>query len=284
MYPVAPVTMTSREFPRMPAICQSAASRQPGKSPARIRLALRDLPLHGWFINDSAHMNITWFGHSAFRLDFDGRAVLIDPFFTGNPAFAGDPLEAAAGVSHILLTHGHGDHVGDTVAIAEKTGAKVVANFELCMWLAAQGVGNIDPMNLGGTTAQDGFTVSLVRADHSSSDQNIPLGNPGGVIVKAPGQPVVYHMGDTAIFGDMALIHELHQPDIAMVPIGDRFTMSPRAAALAVRRYFKLKAVIPCHYGSFPIIEATADAFVEEMKGHSTRVIVPAKGRAVTVA
>ncbi len=90
-------------------------------------------------------MKITWFGHSAFRLDFDGHAVLIDPFFTGNPAFTGDAEKAAQGVSHILLTHGHSDHVGDTVAIARKTGAKVVANFEICMWLAGQGVGNSIP-------------------------------------------------------------------------------------------------------------------------------------------
>jgi len=223
-------------------------------------------------------MNITWFGHSAFRLDFDGHAVLIDPFFTGNPAFSGDAQKASQGVSHILLTHGHSDHVGDTLAIATQTGAKVVANYEICMWLAAQGVDNIDPMNLGGTITQDGFSVSLVRAEHSSSDQNIPLGNPGGVIVTAPGHPVIYHMGDTDIFSDMALIDELYHPEIAMVPIGDRFTMNPRTAALAVQRYFHLTAAIPCHYGSFPIIEPTADAFITAMGNHSTRVILPEKG------
>jgi len=228
-------------------------------------------------------MKITWFGHSAFRLDFAGRAVLIDPFFTGNPAFTGESETAVKGVTHILLTHGHSDHVGDTVAIARETGAKVVANFEICMWLASQGAENIDPMNLGGTTRQDGFDVSMVRADHSSSDQNIPLGNPGGIIVTAPGEPTVYHMGDTDIFGDMALINELHQPEVALVPIGDRFTMSPRSAALAVRRYFKLKTVIPCHYGSFPIIEPDASGFVKAMEGHETRVIVPEKNVAVEV-
>lgn len=228
-------------------------------------------------------MKITWFGHSAFRLDFAGHAVLIDPFFTGNPAFTGDASVAVQGVSHILLTHGHSDHVGDTVAIARATGAKVVANYEICLWLASQGVENIDPMNLGGTIPQDGFTVSLVRADHSSSDQNIPLGNPGGIIVKPDAGPTVYHMGDTDIFSDMALINELHQPDIALVPIGDRFTMSPRTAALAVQRFFKLKTVIPCHYGSFPIIEPNADAFVKAMENHATRVMLPAKNVAVEV-
>jgi L-ascorbate metabolism protein UlaG (beta-lactamase superfamily) len=103
------------------------------------------------------------------------------------------------------------------------------------------------------------------------------------VIIKAGGEPTVYHMGDTDIFSDMALIAEIHEPKIAFVPIGDRFTMSPRTAALAVRRFFKLDAVVPCHYGSFPIIEANADKFVAEMQGSSTRVVIPDKGQALSV-
>jgi L-ascorbate metabolism protein UlaG (beta-lactamase superfamily) len=233
-------------------------------------------------------MRITWYGHSAFRLDFGGKAVLIDPFFTGNPGFGGDKEAAAKGISHILLTHGHADHVGDAVDIAKKTGAVIVTNYDLCMWLAAKGVEKFDPMNTGGTTEQGGFTVTMVRADHSSGDikdgMPIYLGNPCGIIVKAAGEPTVYHLGDTDIFSDMALISEIHAPLVAMVPIGDRFTMSPSSAAFAVKRFFKLDAVIPCHYGSFPIIAPTADAFVAEMKGHATKVIVPDKGKAVTVS
>jgi L-ascorbate metabolism protein UlaG (beta-lactamase superfamily) len=226
-------------------------------------------------------MKITWFGHSAFRLDFADKVVLLDPFFTGNPAFEGRREQAIEGVTHILVTHGHADHVGDTVEIAKATGTKVVTNFELCMYLAKQGVETFDPMNTGGTTDQGGFTATLVRADHSSGlvemDVNFPLGSANGFIVKAPGEPTVYHMGDTDIFGDMGLIAEIHQPDVAMVPIGDRFTMGAEVAALAVQRFFKLKAAVPCHYGSFPIIDKTADRFVAAMDGKGTQVVVPHK-------
>jgi L-ascorbate metabolism protein UlaG (beta-lactamase superfamily) len=162
-----------------------------------------------------------------------------------------------------------------------------VTNYDLCMYLASKGLKSFDPMNTGGTTDQGGFTVTLVRADHSATiTENgvvIPLGNPNGVIVKAPGEPTVYHMGDTDVFGDMALIAELHRPDVAMIPIGDRFTMGPETAAFAVKRFFKLAAAIPCHYGSFPIIEPTADRFVAAMEGSGTQVVVPQKGMAVRI-
>jgi L-ascorbate metabolism protein UlaG (beta-lactamase superfamily) len=228
-------------------------------------------------------MQITWYGHSAFRLDFAGPAVLIDPFFTGNPAFVSDKSQAIAGVGHILLTHGHLDHLGDTLDIAKTTGAVVSTNYDLGMWLVSKGLEKYNPMNTGGTVDLGGFTVTLVRAEHSSGavidGTTLYFGNPCGIVVKAPREPVVFHLGDTDIFSDMALIDEIHAPKIGMVPIGDRFTMGAATAALAVKRYFKFDAVIPCHYGSFPIIEPTADKFVAAMKGHGTKVIVPEKGK-----
>ncbi|WP_293866269.1 metal-dependent hydrolase [uncultured Alsobacter sp.] len=232
-------------------------------------------------------MQITWFGHSAFRLDFAGKAVLIDPFFTGNPAFSADRAAAIAGVTHILVTHGHGDHVGDTVAIAEETGATVVSNYDLLMWLASQGLKTFSPMNTGGTVDMGGFTVSMVRADHSAgmveAGVNFPLGSANGLIVKAPGEPTVYHMGDTDIFGDMALIAEIHAPKVGLVPIGDRFTMGAKTAALACRRFFTFDTVIPCHYATFGLLDASPDAFVAAMQGSGTKVVVPEKGKAFAV-
>ena len=232
-------------------------------------------------------MKITWFGHSAFRLDFADKVVLIDPFFTGNPAFDGDREKASAGATHVLVTHGHGDHVGDTLDIAAATGAKVVTNYELCMWLASKGLKTFDPMNTGGTVDQGGFTVTLVRADHSAgmveAGIGFPLGPANGIVVKAPGEPTVYHMGDTDIFGDMALIQELYAPDVIMIPIGDRFTMGPQTAALALKRYFKPRAAIPCHYGSFPVIETTADRFVAALDGSGIQAIVPQKHTGVRI-
>jgi L-ascorbate metabolism protein UlaG (beta-lactamase superfamily) len=232
-------------------------------------------------------MQITWYGHSAFRLDFGGTAVLIDPFFTGNPAFTADPREAMRDVKHVLLTHGHGDHVGDTADIAKSNDATVTGDYDLLMWLGKKGVQKLNPMNTGGTVDLADFSVSMVRADHSSGsnegDTSIYLGTPHGLIVKAKGEPTLWHLGDTDIFSDMALIAEIYDPKVAIVPIGDRFTMGAKTAAMAVKRFIKPDTAIPCHYGTFPIIDQNADKFVAEMQGQKTKVIVPEKGIPFTV-
>ncbi|QBK30446.1 metal-dependent hydrolase [Roseitalea porphyridii] len=235
-------------------------------------------------------MKITWYGHSAFRIDHGDARILIDPFLTGNPSWDGGWEGPADGVTHVLLTHGHDDHLGDSVDILKATGAMLVANFEICMYLVGQGVDDarINPGNHGGTVDCGGFATSFVRAEHSSSSQtdggqNVYLGNPGGLILAFEDAPSVYHMGDTAIFADMGLIDEFHRPQIGIVPIGDRFTMGAQAAALACRRYFNFDKVIPCHFGSFPIIDQTADAFVDAMEGESGTVLLPKIGEPVDV-
>ena len=233
-------------------------------------------------------MKLTWLGHAAFRIEITDAVILIDPFFTGNPKFPGDAAAAARGVTHIVLTHGHGDHVGDTVAIARDTGAKVIGDADLIGYLARQGVEKGDPMNSGGTVDEGPFQVSLTVAHHSSGsiDQNgvvHSLGNPHGVIIRAPGERTLYHAGDTDIFSDMALIDEIYAPKIGILPIGDRFTMGGKVAAMAARRFFHFETVIPGHYATFPLVDATADAFVAGMEGSGVEGVVPGVGETLTL-
>jgi L-ascorbate metabolism protein UlaG (beta-lactamase superfamily) len=182
------------------------------------------------------------------------------------------------------LTHGHGDHIGDTVAIAKEHGATVIANADLASWLGTQGVEKLEMGNTGGTQTHDSFSVTFVNALHSSAfltenGVSQALGNPNGLVFHFENDPTLYHMGDTDIFSDMALINELHQPEIGIVPVGDRFTMGGAVAALACQRYFNFKAVLPCHYGSFPMIDQTADKFIAGMADHpGTKVLADPAG------
>jgi len=231
-------------------------------------------------------MKLTWFGHSAFRIEFGAARTLIDPFLTGNPSFNGDVRAATEGCTHVLLTHGHNDHVGDALAICRERGAMAVACAEICDWLAGQGVAKVNPGNHGGTVDCGGFTVSFVNALHSSSwhsqdGQLVYLGNPLGLVVKAPGEPTLYHMGDTDVFGDMRLVAELHEPDVGIVPIGDRFTMGPRAAAIACERFFRFRSIVPCHYGTFPALTGTVEAFRAALSTDAEKLLVPERGVAV---
>jgi len=233
-------------------------------------------------------MKITWFGHSAFRIETGSSVLMIDPYLSGNPVFKGTVEEAAAGATHVALTHGHDDHVGDAAEICRTTGATLIAVYEICVYLAARGVEKYEPANTGGTIHTDDFDVTFVRADHSSSASgegggNVYLGNPCGLVITAREGRTVYHMGDTDIFAGMALIQELHQPDIGIVPIGDRFTMSPKRAALACRKFFDFKTILPCHYGTFPLLLPSADGFVEAMGELGNRVAVPDVGGSIEV-
>lgn len=233
-------------------------------------------------------MKITWYGHSAFRVEHGDAVILIDPFLSGNPSWDGSWEEPAKDITHLLLTHGHNDHVGDAVDILKASNAMLVANFEICMYLVGQGASgdHINPGNHGGTVDCGGFTTTFVNALHSSSfgmdgGGNVYLGNPNGLVLHFSDGRSVYHMGDTDIFGDMALIEELHHPEIAMVPVGDRFTMGGAVAALACKRYFKFKTAFPCHFGTFPIIDPDASKFVAGMDGSGTQVAQPAVGGSV---
>ena len=234
-------------------------------------------------------MKLTWYGQSAFRVDVKGASILIDPFLV-NPLWKGGWEGPAEGVTHVLLTHGHNDHFGNTVDILKKTDAQLVANFEICMYAVGQGVSGekINPGNTGGTVDCGGFTTTFVQALHSSSFNtgdggNVYLGNPLGLVLHFPEEKTLYHMGDTDIFSDMGLINELHEPKVGLVPIGDRFTMGGAVAALACRRFFKFETVIPCHYKTFGLLDQTPDKFIEGMEGSGTKVLVPAVGKAVEV-
>lgn len=233
-------------------------------------------------------MQLTWFGHSCFALITGGAHILIDPFLTGNATFEAlgrSVADVTSGVTHIALTHGHDDHVGDTLAIAEATGATVVASFELALYLNGKGAQKIEPINPGGEIDLGDAHIAMTNATHSCSTivdgTPIYLGATGGYVITPNDGPRVYHMGDTAVTADMAVVEALYAPDVGIVPIGDRFTMGAKAAAYACQTYFNFKTILPCHYGTFPIIDQTPDAFVAAMG--DANVVVPVVGQPFAV-
>lgn len=203
-------------------------------------------------------VTLTWFGHSAFsiRTPHD-RSILIDPWLSNPSAPAGIAGTIAADL--ILLTHAHGDHLGDAVAIAKRTGAPVIAIYELALYLGQKGLTTVQ-MNKGATLTRDGVSITMTDARHSSViEENgvmLPAGEAAGFIIAVENGPTVYHAGDTTVFSDMALIGKLYRPGVVLLPVGDLFTMGPAEAALACT-LLKPKTIIGMHYGTFPALTGT---------------------------
>lgn len=216
-------------------------------------------------------MKITFLGHSAFIIESD-VTVVVDPFLTGNPKAAMPPDEVAK-ADIVLVTHSHPDHLGDAVSIAKRTGAILVGVHEVAVSDELAGEG----MNIGGTIEVKGIPITMVKADHSTN-----LGDSAGFVWKQEGK-TLYHMGDTGLFSDIKLISEVYMPEIVFIPIGDRYTMDPEQAAMAVR-WMNPKLVFPMHYGTFPFLVQSATGFEEKVKeGSEADVIILKPGGSVDV-
>jgi L-ascorbate metabolism protein UlaG (beta-lactamase superfamily) len=230
-------------------------------------------------------LSITWLGHGTFLLQSPGgRKIVVDPWLDGNPSCPPHvtSIEAA---DLILVTHGHFDHVHDVAAVARQTGATVVGIFELCQWLSGKGVEKTSGMNKGGSQEFFGIRITMVDAKHSSSfiDDGVItyLGEAAGYVLTFENGLTVYFAGDTSLFGDMRLIHELYRPSVAFLPIGDLFTMDPRAAAKACE-LLGVRKVIPMHYGTFPVLVGRPGQLRELVAPIGVEVIEMTPGETVT--
>lgn len=223
---------------------------------------------------------IRFLGHSSFQIVTSGQSILIDPFLTGNPQATVSAAEIAADA--IILSHGHEDHVADAEAIAKRTGALLIANFEIATWFQGRGVENTHPMHIGGQYTFDFGTVKLTIAHHGSAlPDGSNGGNPAGIILRTA-DGTIYHAGDTGLFSDMQLIGEegLH---VAILPIGDNFTMGPDDSVRATR-FLNPKIVIPAHYNTWPLIEQNTDVWQRSIStGTNTRPVVLTPGESLTL-
>jgi L-ascorbate metabolism protein UlaG (beta-lactamase superfamily) len=213
-------------------------------------------------MNSLKGSHVTWLGHATVMVSTArGTNLLIDPFIAQNPKYPKD-FALPSKIDYILLTHGHGDHISDVVPVAQKHGSTVVAIYELAAYVESKGVGKTIGMNLGGTVQLDDVAVTMVDAKHSSGAQDENgthyVGVAAGYVLSIAEGPVLYHAGDTAVFGDMQLIRELYRPEVAMLPIGGYYTMGPKEAALAVR-YLAPRIVLPLHFGTFPPLTGTPE-------------------------
>ena len=245
-----------------------------------IFLLLISIPLYASEIGKE--VKITYLGHSAFKVvSPKGVVIYVDPFLSTNPKTPPE-LKTVEKADLILVTHGHGDHVGDTLSIAEKTNAKIVVMGELGRYLARKGAKNVINMNRGGTYDHQGIGITMVPAFHSSSvtegDQVIYTGEPSGFVIRFENGFTLYHAGDTGVFGDMKIIGEIYKPELSLLPIGSRSTMDPREAAYAAK-LLGSKYVIPMHYGTFPTLTGTVEDFQKWMKElPQTKVLVVKPG------
>ena len=212
---------------------------------------------------------LTWLGHNSFKLLSRGaRTVLLDPWVEGNPACPKE-LRTFDRIDIMTISHGHGDHMADAVTLGKKFKPAIVCNYEIHLFLERKGVGNTKPMNKGGTQEVAGLRFTMVHAVHSSGIEDgaqvVYGGEPCGYVITLEDGTRIYHAGDTGVTADMALIGELYAPEIALLPIGDLYTMGPREAAVAARM-LKPKYIVPAHYGTFPALTGTPEALREELK------------------
>ncbi len=216
-------------------------------------------------------MKITWLGHSGFRIEIGGQVLLLDPWLTGNPMFPEDRrAEAIAGGTQILLTHGHGDHSGDAVAISSELGIPVVGIYDLMSFWAERHDIETVGFNKGGTVDLGGVQVTMVNAVHSSSvagpDGPLYAGAEAGFMIAGEGK-TIYVSGDTDVTADMGVFEALHSPQIGILCAGGHFTMDMTRAAYAAKTYFKFETVILCHYKTFPLLEQSAQALIDALPG-----------------
>ncbi|MEO5576373.1 MAG: metal-dependent hydrolase [Gaiellaceae bacterium] len=227
---------------------------------------------------------LTWLGHAAFRVETPGgKRIYVDPFLNGNPKCPPNELEPER-VDAIFLTHGHDDHVGDTLALAQKFDCPVYAQVELRGWLSTKGLSEdvTQAYNKGGTIEWEGIRATLTDANHSSSGFEdghfLYLGESCGIVFKLEDGTTIYFSGDTNVFGDMALIARIYEPDVAVLPIGDHFTMGPREAAVALE-LLGVKRCVPSHYGTFPLLTGTPETLRE--LAPDVEVLAPEPGESV---
>ena len=235
----------------------------------------------------AGNVEITWLGHATFKFRTPGgKTVLVDPWVTNNPACP-DDQKKFAGIDAMLITHGHFDHIADAVALGKEHKPTVACVFETGLWLEGKGVENISGMNKGGTQVIGDIKVTMVHADHSCGildDGKVIYGGEAcGYVIEFDNGLRVYHAGDTNVFGDMKIIHELYEPHVAMLPIGDLFTMGPREAAYAAK-LLSVGKIIPMHFGTFPPLVGRPSQLRELIGGMKTEVIDPVAGKAMSLA